>query len=151
MANLSNTIEIYIKSRLRSGFVEFQRNEMAEMFGCAPSQINYVLTTRFPVEKGYRVTSRRGGGGGVRIQKLDTDENGYLFRMIRDVLKETVSGSQAQKIIEGLVEAEILSKPQGKMAAAAVSDKALTSVRDDQEVLRANILKQILVAIVHEE
>jgi transcriptional regulator CtsR len=150
MAILSNDIEIYIKSRLQSGLVEFQRNELAERFGCAPSQINYVLTTRFPVEKGYMVTSRRGGGGGIRIQKLDLEEKDYLFRMITDVLKEEISGAQAQKIIEGLVDAGILSGPQGKIAAAAVSEKTLQSARDNQDALRANILRQILIAILHE-
>jgi transcriptional regulator CtsR len=151
MAILSNDIEIYIKSRFDSGFAELKRSELAELFQCAPSQINYVLTTRFPVEKGYVVTSRRGGGGGIRIRKINLGEKEVLYRMIKDVLKDEISGRQAQAIIEGLVEAGILSLPQGKMAAAAVSDRALTLVRDGQASLRADILKQILVAVLYEE
>lgn len=151
MANLSNTIEIYIKSRLQSGLTELKRNELAEMFGCAPSQINYVLATRFGVEKGYTVTSRRGGGGGIRIQRIDIKENNYLLKMIKDVLKEEVSEPQAKKIIEGLTEAGFLSDLQGRIAAAAVSGKALAGAGDGQDRLRANILKQILVAMLHEE
>jgi len=151
MAILSNDIEIYIKSRLQSGFIEFKRNELAERFGCAPSQINYVLATRFTVEKGYVITSRRGGGGSVSLKRLALDENEYLFWTIRDVLKESVSASKAQKIIEGLVETGVISGPQGKMAAAAVSKKALIGAGDGQDGLRANILRQILVAILHGE
>jgi len=151
MAILSNDIEIYIKSRFDSGCAELKRNELAERFQCAPSQINYVLTTRFPVEKGYVVTSRRGGGGGIRIRKINLGEKEVLHRMIKNVLKEEISGRKAQGIIEGLVESGILSRPQGKMAAAAVSDKALVLVREYQDILRANILKQILVAALYEE
>jgi transcriptional regulator CtsR len=151
MANLSNTIEIYIKQRLQSGLFELKRNELAVRFGCAPSQINYVLATRFGVEKGYTVTSRRGGGGGIRIQRIDIEENDYVLGMITGVLKEEVSVMHAQRIIEGLVETGMLSGPQGRIAAAAVSQKALKGARVDQDGLRANILKQILVAMLHKE
>ncbi len=151
MAVLSDDIEIYIKARMQKGFVELRRNELAELFHCAPSQINYVLSTRFPLEKGYMITSRRGGGGGISIRRIKIDEKEYLFKMVSGGLKEEITGQQAKRILEGLVETGILSGSQGKVAVAAVSGKALQSVRSNQDALRASILKQILVAMLYEE
>ena len=151
MAILSNDIEIYIKSRLQSGRAEIKRNELAELFGCAPSQINYVLATRFPVEKGYVVTSRRGGGGGIRVRRINLDEKQVLLRMLKEVLRKELSLVEAQRLIEGLVDAGVLSRLQGNMAAAAISQKALMGVHNDRDGLRANILKQILAAVLYEE
>ena len=85
MANLADLIEQFIKEsfkEIQGGIVEIQRNEMANQFSCAPSQINYVLTTRFTVEKGYFVESRRGGGGYIRIKKLKISEDDFLKDMI---------------------------------------------------------------------
>lgn len=150
MAILSDDIEIYIKARMQKGFIELRRNELAERFHCAPSQINYVLATRFPVEKGYMVTSRRGGGGGISIRRVQINEKEYLFKMVSGGLEKEITSQQAKRILEGLVEAGILSGSQGKVAVAAVSGKALSSVRNNQNAVRANILKQILMAMLYE-
>ena len=72
MAKISNSIEDFLLAMLKEaeGSLEIQRSLLAERFDCAPSQINYVLTTRFTPYKGYYVESRRGGGGFIRITKV---------------------------------------------------------------------------------
>lgn len=95
MANLSDIIEGFIKEMFEDipeGILDIQRNEMANHFNCAPSQINYVLTTRFTLERGYFVESRRGGGGYIRIKKLKISEDEFL-REIMDFIGETISKS----------------------------------------------------------
>jgi transcriptional regulator CtsR len=150
MSILSNQIELFIKSILQNGIAELQRNELAEQFHCAPSQINYVLTTRFSVEKGYVVSSRRGGGGGIRIVKIDVDQNDYLFDIIKEGLREEISFIQAKRIVDGLKSTGIIVDIQSRMILAAVSDKALAGSYEPN-ALRANILKQILIAMLYEE
>ncbi|HOK71062.1 MAG TPA: CtsR family transcriptional regulator, partial [Bacillota bacterium] len=85
MGSLSDYIESYLKLLLDTGphgFVEVQRRELAERFRCAPSQINYVLSTRFTVERGYVVETRRGGGGYIRIFKLDDEPETSGIQMV---------------------------------------------------------------------
>ena len=151
MSILSNQIELFIKSLLQNGIAELQRNELAGQFHCAPSQINYVLTTRFSVEKGYVVSSRRGGGGGIRIVKIDVDQNGYLFEIINGGLQEGISFMRAKNIVDGLRATGIIGEVQSRMILAAVSDKAIGGYCFEPNSLRANILKQILVAMLCEE
>ncbi len=150
MAILSNDIELFIKSMLRSGIAELQRNELAERFHCAPSQINYVLATRFTVDKGYMVSSRRGGGGGIRIIRLNVDQNGYLTGIIKEGLCRGITYSQAERIVDGLLETGIIGNAQVRIIRAALSGKALEG-SGEPDIIRANILKQILVAMLYEE
>lgn len=150
MAILSNDIELFIKSMLQNGIAELQRNELAERFHCAPSQINYVLATRFTVEKGYVVSSRRGGGGGIRIIRLNVDQNDYLFEIINGTLSSEISYVQARRIVDGLLETGIIGGAQLRIILAALSGKALEGSREP-DCIRANILKQILVAMLYEE
>lgn len=150
MAILSNDIELFIKALLQNGIAELQRNELAERFHCAPSQINYVLTTRFTVEKGYLVSSRRGGGGGIRIIRINVEQNDYLFEIIRAGLSQEISFMQAKRIVDGLLETGIIGAAQVRIILAALSGKALEGSMEP-DTIRANILKQILVAMLYEE
>ena len=85
MARLSDMIEDFINALLNEsdGQLELQRNELADYFECAPSQINYVLATRFSVDRGYYIESRRGGGGYIRIIRLDIDDDDYMMYLLR--------------------------------------------------------------------
>ena len=87
MARLSDMIEEFIKALLEesNGQLELQRNELADYFECAPSQINYVLATRFSLDRGYYIESRRGGGGYIRIIRLDMDNNDYIMYLLREI------------------------------------------------------------------
>ncbi|MGB8953848.1 MAG: CtsR family transcriptional regulator, partial [Tumebacillaceae bacterium] len=87
--NISDIIEQHLKQILtksNEGMVEIKRSELADTFNCVPSQINYVISTRFTVEKGYVVESKRGGGGYIRITKVGLDRNKSLHRAILDII-----------------------------------------------------------------
>ena len=97
------------------------------------------------------VSSRRGGGGGIRIVKIDVDQNGYLFEIINGGLREGISFMRAKNIVDGLRATGIIGEVQSRMILAAVSDKAIGGYCFEPNSLRANILKQILVAMLCEE
>ena len=82
MATVSDVIEEFILSILdNSNEIDLSRNELAEYFKCVPSQINYVLSTRFSPERGYYVESKRGGGGNIKIKRIDISKNNYIMKI----------------------------------------------------------------------
>src|SRR5690554_791307 len=108
MARLSDVIEEFIKTLLMEseGELELQRNELADYFECAPSQINYVLATRFSINQGYYIESRRGGGGFIRITRLDVDKDGYMLYLMTEGIGSKLTEQQALQIIQRMVEQE---------------------------------------------
>lgn len=153
MANLSDIIEGFIKEMfddIPEGILDIQRNEMANYFRCAPSQINYVLTTRFTLERGYFVESRRGGGGYIRIKKLKIREDEFL-RGIIECMGETISSSDARVIIERLWEEDIITEREMRILWAAVNKHNLNLNPSDCGVVRARILKAIITSIMDYE
>lgn len=105
MSNISNIIEHYLKELLETGHgqIEIQRNELALQFSCVPSQINYVLNTRFSVERGYLIESRRGGGGFVRIVKLSLDSKLSLINQLLQLIGNEISQQAAEGILSRLL------------------------------------------------
>lgn len=152
MPGLSNMIERFIKSMLEmaeDSTIEIQRNELAERFDCAPSQINYVLTTRFTPYKGYYIESRRGGGGYIKIIKVGIDENEDINTIIVDIIGESITKNKAYHIIDGLVEEEFISIKEGNIMKAAIGDRALNIENvNSRNKLRADILKNILLILI---
>ena len=137
IARLSDVIEEFIKSLIKQseGELEFQRNELAEYFECAPSQINYVLATRFSLDRGYYIESRRGGGGFVRIVKLDLDEDDYLLYLINKRIGATISQQEAQDIVTNIMERGIINEREAAIIEAGLLDKVIgipTNVRSNQ-------------------
>ncbi len=152
MPGLSNMIERFIKSMIEvaeDGTIEIQRNELAEKFNCAPSQINYVLTTRFTPYKGYYIESRRGGGGYIKIIKVEIDEYEDINNIIIDTIGESITKNKAYHIIDGLIEEDIITRREGDIIKASLGDRALNSENVDvRNKLRADILKNILLILV---
>ena len=150
MANLSDIIEDFIKGmfeELPGGILEIQRNEMANQFQCAPSQINYVLTTRFTMERGYFVESRRGGGGYIRIKKLKIKEDDFL-RNIIDYVNDSISGSDAKEILERLWEEDIITDREMKILCAVINKYSLPLSPPERNLIRAQIMKAVITAIM---
>lgn len=150
LPKISNIIERFIKEMLNEaedGIIEIGRNELAEKFGCAPSQINYVLTTRFTPYKGYYIESRRGGGGYIKITKVEIDKNPDLKHLINNVIGDTITKNKAYHIIEGLREQGIITKREERIMKAAIEETALNPVSINRNVLRASILKNILLGL----
>lgn len=148
MSILSDRIEEFIKEMMSEyeGMIELQRNELAEYFRCAPSQINYVLATRFSPEQGYMITSRRGGGGYIKVSRIMADENEYLMALISKLSGGEISQKEADQIIDGLMQLKIIQKSQEVVMKAAVADKAVKVPATIKNHLRANILKEMLLA-----
>ena len=151
MANVSDIIESFILSSLQDcDDIHLSRNELAEFFNCAPSQINYVLSTRFNLNRGYIIQSQRGGGGFIKLVKLKDFDDNYLYKIISENLKAQTSFKDASFLLQDLVGKEFLKQDEANLITFAISDKALASPFKIQDSLRANILKNILINIKRE-
>jgi len=150
MSGLSNVIESFIKNLLidAEGTIEIQRNELAEYFDCAPSQINYVLTTRFTPYKGYYIESRRGGGGYIKIIKVSIDEYKDINNIIVNTIGDSITKGKAYDIINALKDEEIIAERECDIIKAAIGDRAISCDNNIRNSLRADILKNILLILV---
>ena len=127
------------------GVLEVQRGELAQRFNCVPSQINYVMSTRFSPERGYIVESRRGGNGYIRITRVRVDRETLLMHVINS-LGEQVDLPSARAILGNLAEAGALTEDLARTLLAAVGDKALGAVpRSLRDQVRADVLKNVLI------
>jgi len=145
---ISDLIASFLQDSLEAaedGVVEVQRSDLAQRFNCVPSQINYVMTTRFSPERGYIVESRRGGNGYIRITRVRVDRQTLLMHVINS-LGSQVDLASARAILSNLVQSGAVEERIAQALLAAVSDKALAAVpRQVRDVLRADIMKQVLV------
>lgn len=133
-----------------SGFAELQRGALAEMFSCVPSQINYVISTRFSPEHGYMVESRRGGGGYIRIYRVQSTPGETIMRAVRAV-GDRLDLKTASAYVSGFYKAGIIDKRCARLILTAISDKALAPVSPaDRDRMRASIFKHMLVCILNE-
>ena len=148
---LSDSIESFIKTLLseESTEVELKRNELAEYFGCAPSQINYVLATRFSPDHGYVTESRRGGGGYIRIVRIVETGSQRLMYLINQRIGETLSEDECVRLISQLKEQRIISAEEASLMASAVSARALSVPVPDtlKDAMRAKMMKSMLMSV----
>ena len=124
---LSDTIESFIKAMLQEDQpeVELKRNELAEYFHCAPSQINYVLATRFTPDHGYMISSQRGGGGYIRIVRVRQSSGDHLHYLLQERIGERLDAQSAQVLCAQLAERKVVSPAEAALMAAAVSPRPL--------------------------
>jgi transcriptional regulator CtsR len=149
LANLADDIEQFLKQLIRdSGTAEVQRATLAAQFGCAPSQINYVLATRFTPERGYLVESRRGGGGYIRIVRLNLEEGDGLHILIHQQLGSQLSQDEALGYIVRLREQNIISEREAAVMHAAIHRESIGLDLPLRDIVRANILKAMILAIL---
>lgn len=148
---LSDTIESFIKQMMQEEReeVELKRNELAEYFHCAPSQINYVLATRFTPDHGYVTSSQRGGGGFIRIVRIQRSENDHIAYLLRQRIGDSLDEQSAMILCKQLAEREIVPIDEAKTMCAALSSNALSvPVPEDlKNLLRAKIMKNMLLSI----
>lgn len=127
------------------GVLEIQRSDLAQRFKCVPSQINYVVSTRFSPERGYIVESRRGGNGYIRITRVHVDHETLLMHVINSIGDE-LDFPSARAILGNLLHADALDERTARMLLAAVGDKSLISVpKEIRNRVRADILKNTLI------
>lgn len=154
MSNLSNIIENFIKEMIENtdkSSVEIQRNMLAQQFDCSPSQINYVLTTRFNIDKGYIIESRRGGGGYVKIFKVDTSIDVHLENILNKSIGDSLTLNKACDLLKVFEEKNIISNREKAIIKASISNRALVKIYcEDKNRLRADIFKEILLSVINE-
>ncbi len=130
------------------GKAVLQRSEIAGKFNCVPSQINYVISTRFSPENGYVVESRRGGGGYIRIRRVDMDPKQLVMHTINAIGDKIDLGS-TRALLKNLIAANAVDQKSASLMMAAVGNQALKQVTPaDRDAVRANILKHMLVRII---
>ena len=148
---LSDSIEQFIKELLNeeSTEVELKRNELAEYFGCAPSQINYVLATRFSPDHGYLTESRRGGGGYIRIVRVVQAGSQRLMYLVNDRIGDSLEEEECLRLISQLKEQRIVTADEAALMASAVSTRALSVPVPDslKNAMRAKMMKSMLMTI----
>ena len=148
MAQLSDSIEHFIKDLMHEdAHIELRRNELAQHFGCAPSQINYVLATRFSVDHGYIIESRRGGGGYVRIVRMRGQKEEDLLGGLLTRVGNSVSEETAGAIIGRLTESGLVTPNESGIMRAAISRSALALPISAKDVLRAAVLRNMLIQV----
>ena len=149
MSRISDLIESFLNELIeeRKGAIEIQRNEMANYFNCAPSQINYVLTTRFTSDRGYVIESRRGGGGFIKIMKIEMDDNDYLLKMLSERIGDSVNKEGAFELLEILYRKHLIDLRVRNIIKNIVDDNTLSSLsKPERDRIRAEILKAAVVA-----
>ncbi|HJA90599.1 MAG TPA: CtsR family transcriptional regulator [Candidatus Jeotgalibaca merdavium] len=148
---MSDIIEAYIKQILNTEEqVEIRRNEMATHFNCVPSQINYVINTRFTEQHGYLVESKRGGGGYIRIMKVKfLEEVDLLNEMIR-IVGNSISERDAYAVVQNLYNQKIISKREGNLILAVMDKAFLQALQENEDAVRAGLLKKLLTSLRYE-
>lgn len=151
MAKLTSDIEKFLKELIEEaneGFVEIGRNDLASYFKCSPSQINYVLTTRFTPYRGYYTESRRGGGGFIKISAISHEKDEYLLHVLNN-LDDEISLFQAENLIEDLYERDIIDENTKNLMVYALNENSLQQVFSQKKnAVRMDILKNMLIEII---
>ena len=150
---ISELLAQYILKELEecNGIAEIQRNELAESFGCVPSQINYVLTSRFTPERGYVVESRRGGGGCIRITRIRMDRVPALMHAVYSV-GSAIDVRSVRAIVYNLTVPGYLSAEASALMLAVLSERALLNCeKENRSALRAELMKNMLVTLLRSE
>ena len=143
--NMSDAIEKLLLDMLRKsgGSVEIRRNTLAGELNCVPSQINYVIQTRFTPERGYTIESRRGGGGGVTIRSVSTDRSNYPMHIVNAV-GGVLSYRTAAVFIRNLLDYECITEREARLMLGALTDNALAFPSEIRDAARARIFKNMI-------
>lgn len=149
MANLADEIEQYLKQAMEQApVIEVQRAVLAAHFGCAPSQINYVLATRFTAERGYLVESRRGGGGYIRLIRLNLADGDGLHELVYREIGDQLSQEEALGYIARLREHRLIDEREAAIMVAAIQRETIPVELPLRDMLRASLLKAMFTAIL---
>ena len=146
---MSDLVAQHILSMLEEsdGNAEIRRNELANDLGCVPSQINYVITSRFTPEQGYIVESRRGGGGYIRITRVKMDKSTAIMHIVNSI-GNTIDKATAEIMINNMYSRSIIDLQTARIIAAALSERVFREVPQEyRDMLRARIFKNMLLTL----
>ena len=152
--NTSDIIESYLKQIIElndQGTVEIKRSEIALKFNCVPPQINYVINTRFTEERGYLVESKRGGGGYIRILRVQPHSQKELIEAMINQIADDATQTMAEDYVYRLLDEEVITKREAKMILAATMRTTLNVPLPLRDQLRARVLSSVLVTLKYEQ
>ena len=147
---MSDLVARYINDILeeQDGAAEIRRNELATTLGCVPSQINYVITSRFTPEQGYIVESRRGGGGYIRITRINTTRSGAIMHIV-NAIGQTLDKATAEVMLNNMLDRGVIDGRSAKLMAAAMGERAYASVpQQHRDAVRAAVFKNMLLTLI---
>ena len=152
MANVSDIIEQFILKTLGDDkSVDISRNELAAFLSCAPSQINYVLETRFTVDRGFVKESKRGGGGFIKISRINIEDDAYMNKLILESVGEELSAKRLYQILSKLVDEKIISNREKEVIYASLNDHSLAMPFTIKDTIRARAFKNVLTTLLKEK
>ena len=142
-------IEDFIKKLFteEDEFIEIQRNDLAEQFNCVPSQINYVIATRFKPSQGYYVESRRGGGGHIRIKKVNISKSNYFMHIINSI-GDSLTMQEVDIFISNFLSYQMITETEAKLLKVATTDNVLKLPQPTRDEIRAGIFKNMIVNLI---
>lgn len=143
---VSDLIEEFIKDLFQDeqDYIEIQRNNLAEQFNCVPSQINYVIATRFKPSQGYYVESKRGGGGHITIRKISNTKQDYLMYIINNI-GDTLTSQDVDILISDFLSYDFITGKEAKLLKVATSDNVLQLDKETKDKVRSRIFKNMLI------
>lgn len=147
---ISDLVAQYINDILeeQDGAAEIRRNELATTLGCVPSQINYVITSRFTPEQGYIVESRRGGGGYIRITRINTTRSGAIMHIVNSIGK-SLDKASAEIMLTNMLDRSVIDRPTARLMAAAMGERAYADAPQQyRDLIRATVFKNMLLTLV---
>jgi len=153
MKNISDIIEAYLKTVLNQSekeIVIIKRSEVADKFQCVPSQINYVINTRFTTEKGYVVESKRGGGGYIRIAKVKLYEHAQIIDQLIDLIEEKLPQQMAENMILRLAEEEIVNTREAKLMLSVIDRSVICTELPLRDQIRAQLMMAMLNSLKYQ-
>jgi transcriptional regulator CtsR len=150
--SMSDIIEAYLNTILaQQRQIEIRRSEIAERFNCVPSQINYVLKTRFTPQRGYAVESKRGGGGYIRIVKARLRDEQEPLTVMRAHIPDQLNETDARVMTQQLFDADVINRETGNAMLAAMSHRTLAITDSESEqVIRARLMRAFLDSLRYE-
>ena len=146
MSNISDMIEEFLRDTMGdSKSIDISRNDLADFFNVAPSQINYVLTTRFNYEHGFVTNSKRGGGGYITIQKAISTDDEWIANVVKKLAQDECDVRTAEYIIDKLLEREFLNEGECDVLKSAIASNTLSNPFKLENKLRSNILRRVII------
>ena len=143
--NMSDLIENYLKKVLhKNETVEIRRSEIADQFNCVPSQINYVINTRFTIQQGYVVESKRGGGGYIRIMKVNLVDEMDILNELGNLIPEELSAREGNHLLQNLYENKLISKREAQMMSLMMEKDTFPSNVKNAAEIRSNMMKKLI-------
>ena len=146
--SISDIIEEFIMSSLDDDdFIELSRNDLAKFFSCVPSQINYVLNTRFTPNRGFTVESQRGGAGFIKVVRVSDTADNFLTLLLKRT-EQPITSIEAEQILKNMVDKKIISEREKQLINSAISQKSLNNPINMDNKLRASILQQVIITLM---